>query len=53
MQFSDPLWLGTAPGTRAETFYRKAGWIETGIRQGGEIRFELDRETWQKKCSAA
>lgn len=35
------LWLSTGPGTRAEAFYRKAGWIETGIEQNGEIRFEL------------
>ncbi len=24
------LWLGTDQGTRAETFYRKAGWVEIG-----------------------
>lgn len=32
------LWLTTDPGTRAEAFYRKAGWVETGIEQNGEIR---------------
>ncbi|MGE8431498.1 GNAT family N-acetyltransferase [Chryseobacterium joostei] len=26
-QKEDTVWLGTAPGTRAESFYRKAGWI--------------------------
>lgn len=36
------LWLSTDPGTRAEVFYRKAGWVETGIEQNGEIRFELN-----------
>ncbi|HEX5154175.1 MAG TPA: GNAT family N-acetyltransferase [Parafilimonas sp.] len=25
-QTKETVWLGTAPGTRAETFYRKAGW---------------------------
>lgn len=35
------LWLSTDPGTRAEAFYRKAGWVETGMEQNGEIRFEL------------
>ena len=34
------LWLTTAPGTRAERFYRRAGWTETGVTAGGEIRFE-------------
>lgn len=33
------LWLTTAPATRAERFYRAAGWRETG-RINGEIRFE-------------
>lgn len=34
------IWLTTAPATRAESFYRAAGWRETG-RINGEIRFEL------------
>ena len=34
------IWLTTAPATRAERFYRAAGWRETG-RINGEIRFEL------------
>lgn len=38
---SHPLWLGTAPGSRAESFYRKSGWTETGRRSNGEIRFEM------------
>ena len=25
------VWLGTDPGTRAEMFYRKAGWKETSV----------------------
>ena len=40
---SEPVWLGTAPGTRAEAFYRKAGWREVGLMQEvGELRFEMD-----------
>lgn len=39
-QTDQPLWLSTAPGTRAETFYRRAGWTETGLYGKGEIKFE-------------
>jgi GNAT superfamily N-acetyltransferase len=41
------LWLGTAPGTRAELFYRKAGWKEVGIHGKGEIKFEMTKEVWE------
>jgi GNAT superfamily N-acetyltransferase len=41
-QGTDKLWLSTEPGSRAETFYRKAGWQQTGITQSGEIRFEME-----------
>ena len=34
------LWLTTAPGTRAEAFYVKAGWKKTGLTEKGEARFE-------------
>ena len=43
------IWLSTAPGTRAEQFYRKAGWIENGTYGKGEIRFEMGMEEWRKK----
>ena len=33
------LWLTTSPGTRAERFYRRAGWRVTGSRDG-ELVFE-------------
>lgn len=36
------IWLSTERGTRAEAFYRAAGWRETGDHHG-EIRFELAR----------
>jgi len=41
LQGSGPIWLSTEPGTRAETFYRAAGWSDMGLTASGEIRFEL------------
>ena len=49
--FRDTLWLGTAPHTRAETFYRKTGWRSIGLRPNGELRFEMSRESWMNKFS--
>jgi GNAT superfamily N-acetyltransferase len=46
-QTDQPIWLSTTPGTRAEGFYRKAGWQETGLYGKGEIRFEMSRAQWQ------
>jgi len=46
-QTTETIWLGTAPGTRAERFYRKAGWTETGIHGKGEIKFEMTAEDWK------
>jgi len=40
------VWLTTAPETRAEQFYRAAGWHETG-RKNGEIIFELLAAQWR------
>lgn len=37
------LWLTTDPSTRAERFYREAGWQRVGMVPGGEIRFELKK----------
>lgn len=42
------IWLGTAPGTRAEQFYRKAGWKESGMH-GKEIKFEMTIDDWKKR----
>ncbi|CAN5881138.1 hypothetical protein BH11BAC4_BH11BAC4_11150 [soil metagenome] len=41
----EKLWLGTAPNTRAEKFYRKQGWKETG-KHGKEIKFEMTYADW-------
>ena len=40
------VWLGTSPGTRAELFYRKAGWKEVGLHRKGEIKFEMTKNDW-------
>jgi GNAT superfamily N-acetyltransferase len=47
-QTDKTIWLGTSPQTRAEKFYRKAGWKETAIRPNGEIRFEMSEDDWIK-----
>ncbi|MBP9152471.1 MAG: GNAT family N-acetyltransferase [Flavobacteriales bacterium] len=48
-QTSTKVWLGTAPNTRAESFYRKSGWTEVGTHGKGEVKFEMTFETWKKK----
>jgi GNAT superfamily N-acetyltransferase len=50
-QTNKTIWLGTAPNTRAEIFYRKAEWKETGIRPNGEIKFEMTAAKWKSKNS--
>ncbi|MBL7744021.1 MAG: GNAT family N-acetyltransferase [Chitinophagaceae bacterium] len=45
-QTEKTIWLSTSPGTRAETFYRKAGWKETGLYGKGEIKFEMHAADW-------
>jgi GNAT superfamily N-acetyltransferase len=47
-QNKESVWLGTSPGTRAEAFYRKAGWKETGIHGKGEIKFEMTVNDWNR-----
>jgi GNAT superfamily N-acetyltransferase len=47
-QTEDTLWLSTEAGTRAEKFYRKAGWTESGLYGKGEIRFEMKADDWRR-----
>lgn len=47
-QTSNTLWLGTAPNTRAESFYKRMGWKEVGTHGKGEIKFEITLEDWMK-----
>ena len=46
-QTDQTVWLGTAPKTRAELFYRKAGWKEVGVHGKGEIKFEMTKDEWR------
>lgn len=46
------LWLSTEPGSRAESFYHKAGWEITGLTASGEVRFEMELEKYKAIVSA-
>lgn len=48
-QTKETVWLGTAPQTRAESFYRKAGWNVIGTHGKGEVKFEMTYDNWVKK----
>lgn len=52
-QTAHPVWLSTAPGTRADEFYRRQGWQETGRTRSGEVRFELTAAAWQAQPQPA
>lgn len=45
------IWLSTSPGTRAASFYRKAGWRENGNYGKGEIKFEMTANEWNGRQS--
>ncbi len=47
-QEKEKVWLSTAPGSRAEGFYKVAGWKQTGITRSGEVKFEMSAEDWQR-----
>lgn len=38
------LWLSTDPGTRAQRFYARAGWLSRGLQDNGELRFEREAD---------
>lgn len=48
-QTDKTVWLSTAPASRAEGFYRKEGWTETGTYGKGEIKFEMSAEQWRNR----
>lgn len=50
-QTKETVWLGTAFNTRAEQFYRKAGWTETGTNGPKEIKFEMSYLDWIKNIN--
>ena len=43
------VWLSTAFHTRAEQFYKKAGWTEVGTHGTNETRFEMTYDDWVEK----
>jgi len=48
-QTDSTIWLSTAANTRAEKFYRNAGWKEVGIHGKGEIKFEMSKADWKNR----
>jgi len=48
-QTKEKVWLGTAPKTRAERFYKMHGWKEVGVHGKGEIKFEMSIDEWKTK----
>jgi len=48
-QTGETVWLSTTPGTRADGFYRKAGWVKSGEYGKGETKFVMTRENWLKQ----
>lgn len=47
----EKVWLSTAPGTRAETFYTNQGWTRTGYIKTREIKMEMTATEWLNKIS--
>jgi GNAT superfamily N-acetyltransferase len=43
------VWLGTDFNTRAEKFYRSAGWQAVGKNGKNEIKFEMTYQSWLSK----
>ncbi len=48
-QTHETVWLGTAPNTRAEQFYRRAGWKQIGTHGNGEVKFEMTVADWVRE----
>jgi GNAT superfamily N-acetyltransferase len=48
-QTEETMWLSTAPGTRAEIFYKRAGWKVVGTHGKEETKFEMEFSDWIKK----
>jgi len=47
-QTDTTVWLGTAPGTRAEEFYRRRGWNRAGTHGTKEVKFDMTYARWQQ-----
>ncbi len=50
-QTRETVWLGTAPESRAEKFYRMQGWEESGMHGKGEIKFDMSFIKWMKSTT--
>ena len=48
-QTQENVWLGTSPNTRADAFYRTAGWKEIGSHGDGEVKFKMTFNDWKSK----
>jgi GNAT superfamily N-acetyltransferase len=48
-QTNKTVWLGTSPNTRAEIFYKRAGWTSVGVVNKGEIKFEMTYDQWTER----
>ncbi|HEU4470511.1 MAG TPA: GNAT family N-acetyltransferase [Flavisolibacter sp.] len=46
-QTRETIWLGTAPGTRAERFYEQQGWQRCGMHGSKEVKFIMSFDDWQ------
>jgi GNAT superfamily N-acetyltransferase len=51
-QTTSPVWLSTEPGSRAEKFYREAGWEHIGNYGEKELKFQMTINTWRKNAEA-
>ena len=51
-QTKENIWLGTEFNTRAEQFYRNAGWIEVGTNSDDDIKFEMTYNNWKTNQKA-
>lgn len=45
-QTTETVWLSTSPGTRAEQFYKTAGWNAAGRYGKSEVKFEMTHTAW-------
>lgn len=45
--FQETVWLGTAPGTRAENFYKSMGRLKIGNMVPKKKNFEMTYETYK------
>jgi GNAT superfamily N-acetyltransferase len=50
-QTTETIWLSTAAASRAEKFYRTAGWREAGLYGKNEIKFEMTFANWMHKVA--